>query len=173
MLEGGERVIDRGDRIAGRLDDDVDLGMRHELAPVVAEVRRMVLERRLERRRRKHRRLPAHALEIGLGVGGCKVGDADEVDARRPRHLREVHGGELARAYQANAQRIFLSLLEFGVKVHIGWKRGQSNLPVTPTLISSYRKIALTPFLSRRLSENLAALRRVCRPSREAARRNA
>jgi hypothetical protein len=35
VAEGLERVLDGGDRIAGRFDDDVDLGMADEGAPIV------------------------------------------------------------------------------------------------------------------------------------------
>ena len=118
VLERGERVLDRGDRIPRGFDDDVDPGMREERAPVVAEVRGVVLERRIERRRREHRGLPAHALEVLFGILWREIGDAHEMDARRLRHLREIHGRELTRADQTEAQRVVFSLLQLCVEVH-------------------------------------------------------
>jgi len=118
MLERGERVLDRRHRIAGRLDDDVDIRMRDERAPVVAEVRAVVLQRRVDRRRREHRGLPAHALEVRSGIRRRKIGNANQMDARCPRHLGEIHRGELAGANQAEAQRVLFALFELRVQVH-------------------------------------------------------
>jgi hypothetical protein len=118
MLERGKRMLDRRHRIAGRLDDDVDLGMRDERAPVVAEVRAVILERSVDRRRGEYGGLPADALEVRLRIRGREVSDADEMGARRLRHLREVHRGELARADQAQAQRILFALLQLCVEIH-------------------------------------------------------
>ena len=101
------RVLDRGDRIAGRLDHDVDLGICNELAPVLRD-----------RRALDQLRLPAYAREIRPCIVGREIGDADQANARRLRHLREIHGRELTRADQTEAQRVVFSLLQLCVEVH-------------------------------------------------------
>ena len=109
MLERRERMLDRGDRIAGRLDHDVDPGMRDELAPVLRD------RRALDQLRR-----PAHACEIRPRVVGREIRCANQANPRRLRHLREVHRRELARTDQADAQRIVFALLELRIQVHKG-----------------------------------------------------
>src|SRR6266536_2714333 len=49
-----------------------------------------------------------------------EIRDADEMHTRRLRHLREIHGAELAGADQADAKRFALcrALGEFRVQVH-------------------------------------------------------
>jgi hypothetical protein len=107
VCESLERMLHRGHRIAGRLDDDVDLRVGDDLAPVLDDGRRLHQLRR-----------PAHALQVRLRVRRREVRDGHEPDAGRPRHLRQVHRRELARADQADAQRPVLALLELGVEVH-------------------------------------------------------
>jgi hypothetical protein len=105
--ERGERVLDRRDRIAGRLDHDLDLRIGDELLPVVRD--RRLLDQLLR---------PAHSPQVRLRVRRREVRDADKPHPRCPRHLREVHRRELARADQADAQRVLFPLLQLCVEVH-------------------------------------------------------
>jgi hypothetical protein len=68
--EGLEAVVDRGDRVAGALDDDVDGRVRDERAPVLADVRAAILQRRLDRRRLRALGRPTHAHEVGARALG-------------------------------------------------------------------------------------------------------
>jgi hypothetical protein len=68
VLAVGERfeaVIDRGNRVPGAFDDDVDRRVANQRAPVVAHVRGAFLHRRVERRHLRALRLPADAGEVG------------------------------------------------------------------------------------------------------------
>jgi hypothetical protein len=105
VAERLQRVLDGGDRIAGRLDHDVDLGMAHQGAPIVGQMRVALPTRLGERDGRRHVGLPAQPRQVFPRARRRKIGDAQEVDAGRRRDLREVHRAELAGADQANAQR--------------------------------------------------------------------
>ena len=115
-----QAMLDRGDRIAGALDDDVDARMPHQRLPVVAHVRLAGGERVVERLCGVALGLPTHALEIGPRAGRRQVRDANQVHAWRARNLREIHRAELPGADQPDAQGISLlgALEEFGVEAH-------------------------------------------------------
>ena len=90
-----------GDRVAGGLEDDLDLRSRDESRRAVGDERGAV--------RRPRRRCLRRSARAGQPVrcerarrSGVEVGDADDVDARRCWRLREVHRGELAGADHAD-----------------------------------------------------------------------
>ena len=118
--EGFQRMLDGGDRIAGRFDDHVDLGMGDQRLPVVGQERVAVLARFGERRGGRDIGLPAQPRQILPRAGRRHVGDAEQMDARRRRDLAQVHRAELAGADQADAQRIVVrgALQQHAVKVH-------------------------------------------------------
>ena len=131
--ERRQRVLDRGHRVAGGLDHDVDRRMRHQRLPVLRNVGAAVLERRIERRRLVALGLPADPLQVPLRVGGRQVGDAGQVHPRRVGNLCDVHGAELARADHPDANRIFASLQQLRVEIH-GRKESGIDLMVRPLL---------------------------------------
>src|SRR5205814_4450881 len=92
-------------RIAGRVDDDVDLGRRDERTRIVGDVSGTGAPGFGERPRGEALRTPAGACQCGAGAIGREVGDADDVDARRVLRLREVHRAEFAGADQADFER--------------------------------------------------------------------
>ena len=99
-------------RVSGHVEaDDV------QIAPEVAG---RVLELRVAEGDRVNKgdliaRLDTRDTELALARAHA---DRDQADARRARHLRQVHGGELARPDQADAKRVVFSLEELGVQVH-------------------------------------------------------
>ena len=119
--ERGENVLDRRRRIAGALDHDFDVRMRHQSFPVVGDKRVAVTQRVVERGRRRPHVLPAHSLEVGARVRGVEIGDRRQMHTRGVRHLGQVHRAELARADEADAHRLAGSgpLLQFRVEVHV------------------------------------------------------
>ncbi len=121
VREGFQAVVDRGDRVAGAFDDDVDRRMAHQRLPVLADVGGAVLQRCVEAGRARLRVVPADAREVAARAVGRQVGDADQVHARRARNLRQVHRAELAGADQADADRLAFgcALLELGVQAHL------------------------------------------------------
>src|SRR6266545_7518776 len=120
MAKCGEAMLHGSDRISRTFDDDLDLRMLDQRFPVVGKMRRPLCQRRIERGRAVLLGFPADALEIGLGSGRREIRDADEMHTRRLRHLREIHGAELAGADQADAKRFALcrALGELRVQVH-------------------------------------------------------
>ena len=107
VRERRQAVLDRGDRMAGAFDDDVDRRMRHQRLPVLADVgRAAVLQRRVEAGRARLRVAPADPRQVSACAVGREIGDADEMHARRARNLRQVHRAELAGADQADADRL-------------------------------------------------------------------
>jgi len=134
VAERGERVLDRRERVARRFDDDVDRGMRHQRLPVVRDVRARFLDRSIQRRSAVALGVPAHALQIPPGVLRREIGDAGEVHAGRVRHLRDVHGAELARADDADAQRLALrrALTKLRVEIHAAFSSPWSSCGGVP-----------------------------------------
>ena len=106
--EGFQCVLDGGNRIAGRFDDDVDLGMADQGAPVVGQKGTAVLACLGERGRARDLGLPAQPRQVLPRARRRQVGDTQQMDARRRRDLRQVHRTELAGADHADAQRIRL-----------------------------------------------------------------
>jgi hypothetical protein len=96
--------------------------MPHQRLPVLADVGGAGFERFVERGGLRALCLPAHAREVGPRRGRREVGDARQMHAGRARDLRQVHGAELARADQADADgTVFIgALLELGVEAHKG-----------------------------------------------------
>ena len=106
VLEGFQRMLDGGDRIAGRFDDDVDLGMADQGAPVVGEMGVAVAARLGERGGRRDLGLPAQPRQVLPRARRREIGDAQKMDAGRGRDLRQIHRAELAGADHADAQRL-------------------------------------------------------------------
>jgi hypothetical protein len=79
--ERRQAVLDRRDRRAGALDDDVDRRMRDERAPVVADVRRTGRDRIGDARRARPRVAPADAREVRTRRVGREIRDRGEVDS--------------------------------------------------------------------------------------------
>ena len=115
-----QAVLDGRDRMAGALDDDVDGRMRDQRLPVLADVRRARLDGAVEARGAGLRVAPADAREVATRAVGREVGDADQVNARRARNLRQVHRAELAGADEADADRLAVGLapLQLCVQAH-------------------------------------------------------
>ena len=120
VSKGGERMLDRRDRIAGGFDDDLHRRMRDERTPILRDVRPPLLQRHFQGRSGVVFLPPAHALQAGPCIRGRKVRDTDQMHTRRLRHLRDVHGAEFARADHADPQRLALrfALLELCVQIH-------------------------------------------------------
>ncbi len=120
VAERFQRVLDRGNRIAGRFDDHVDLGMGNQRPPVVGQEGVAVAPRLGEGPRRRHFGLPAEPCQVLARPRRREVGDAQQVDTRRGRDLAEIHGAELAGADQADAQRLGRSraLEQHAMQVH-------------------------------------------------------
>jgi hypothetical protein len=114
-------VLDRRGRIAGRLDDDVDLRIRYEGLPVIRQIRTSRLEGLLERDRRILLPLPSDPIEVLTSGVGSDISNTQEMNTRCLGNLREVHRGELPGADQSKAQWLPLgsALLQLCVKVHI------------------------------------------------------
>ncbi len=112
-----EAVVYRGDRMAGAFDDHVNRGVAHERAPVVADVGRARLERFIERGRLRALGRPAHARQVAPCHFGRQIGNADQMNSRNARHLREVHRTELAGTDEADAHGLAVgaALLQLGV----------------------------------------------------------
>jgi hypothetical protein len=76
VLEGFQRMLDGCDRIAGRFDDHVDLGMGDQGLPVVGQEGVAVLARLGERAGGCHLGLPAKPRQVLARPGRREVGDA-------------------------------------------------------------------------------------------------
>jgi hypothetical protein len=87
----GKRMADAGQRIAGRLDHHLDVGL--------GDHRNAVLD---EAGARNALLAPADVAAGGFRPLDVEVGDANDVDMRRGRHLREEHRAELARPDEAD-----------------------------------------------------------------------
>ncbi len=122
LAERGHAVRDGGDRIAGAFDDDVDARVAQQRLPVVADMRRSVRKRSIDRACAAALGFPAHAGEIGLRRRRGQIGDGGNVHARRFGYLGEIHRAKLAGADQANGKGSALrgALAELGVKAHVG-----------------------------------------------------
>ena len=120
VAESFQRMLGGSDRIAGRLDDDLDVGLADQGLPIVGEMRVAVAARVVEGGRGGDFGLPAEPRQILPRARRREVGDADQMDARRGRDLRQVHRAELAGADQADAQRIARrgALQKHAMKVH-------------------------------------------------------
>ena len=118
--ESCQTMLHRGGRIAGALHDNVDSGMRDQFLPVIAEMGVALRQRIVKRGSGKLLRFPADALQIGPREGGRKIGDPDQMHARDPGHLSEIHGAEFSGADQSDAQRISrrLALLQLAIEIH-------------------------------------------------------
>ena len=90
--------------------------------PVLADVRRPVLDRGVEARRTRLRVVPADARKVPARAVGGEVGDADEVNAGRARDLRQVHRAELAGADEADADRLPVGLAPQQLLVQAHWE---------------------------------------------------
>ena len=120
MLECGQRVFDRGDRIARGFDDDVDQRMRNERLPVVTHMREAGGKRSVQRCGGMALRIPADSLQVDFRVCRRQIRDAGKMQAGGLGHLRQIHGAEFSGADQADAQRLALrfALAKFGVEIH-------------------------------------------------------
>jgi hypothetical protein len=87
VLEGRQAMVDRGNGVAGALDDDVDRRVPHQGLPVVADMRAAVLQCRVQARRHAALGLPADPREVAPGAVGAQVGNAGQMHARRARDL--------------------------------------------------------------------------------------
>ena len=103
VAQRGQDVLDRGDRIARRLDDDVDIRIGDQLFPVF--------------RNGELRGIEADALQVGAGIVRGEVRDANQPHPGGLRQLREIHGRELARPDEADADRVVFSLKKLCVQV--------------------------------------------------------
>ncbi len=101
VAERGKTMLDRRRRVAGAFDHDVDVRMRDQLLPVVADMRGALGQRVVERSGGGSLRRPAHARQVGPRIGGREIGDAGQMHAGDLRHLGQVHRAELAGADQA------------------------------------------------------------------------
>ena len=86
--------------------------------PIVRKVRPPLLESSVERCGAVGVHRPPCTTQVLLRIGRRHIRDADEMHARCPQHLRDVHGAELASADQADTQWVVLPLQEFGVEAH-------------------------------------------------------
>ena len=129
VAERRQRVLHRRGRISRAFDDDLDFRMRHQRLPVVADMRRFRLHGVVERGRRKALRRPIDAGEIGPCIGRRKIGDPDQMNARRTRHLRQIHRSEFAGADQAYPERPAgcLALAQLAEKIHLMSPAGKSK----------------------------------------------
>ena len=121
VLERIQGMFNGRDRVAGGLHDDLDFGMAAQRLPVFPDVRVTLLHGCIQRRGPVPRGLPAGAPKVGLRVRGRKVRNADEVHARRARHLGDVHGAEFACADHAHPDGLAggFALLQLAVEVHV------------------------------------------------------
>ncbi len=106
--ESGERVLHPRHRVAGRLDDDVHLRIRDQLLPVIRDP--------------EARRVEPDAPQVLPRAVRREVGDAGDANPGSVRDLRKVHGGELAGADDADAERpaFRLTLQQQSMQVHRG-----------------------------------------------------
>jgi hypothetical protein len=81
--EGFQCMLDGGNGIAGRFDDDVDVGLADQRAPIVGEMGVAVLARLGERSCRRHLGLPAQSRQVLPRTGRRQIGDAQQMDAGR------------------------------------------------------------------------------------------
>lgn len=120
VLDRGETQLDAGGGIAGRLDDDVDVGILDQRHRVVGDVRRARLESIAKRLRLRLFGGPAHFGHALARAIGIEIGEADEVHAGGEACLCEVHGAEFAGADLADAHGFALrgALLEHVRQIH-------------------------------------------------------
>ncbi len=113
-------MTDAGRRIAGRLDDHLDIWVLDQAHRVVGDVRLAGLDRIAERRGVDLLSTPLHTKQALLGPGDIEIREADQMHARRDPALREVHGAEFAGAHLANPHRLTArsALFEHERKVH-------------------------------------------------------
>jgi hypothetical protein len=91
---GGARVSDARRRMAGRLDNHLDIAAPGERAAVLDKARggdSFVA--------------PAYLAAGGAGAIGSEIGDSGHFEARCGRHLGEEHGAELPGANQTHTDR--------------------------------------------------------------------
>src|SRR5690554_3397534 len=103
LLESGQAMLNRSDGVAGALDDDVDLGQLDQSLPVVGNPGAAAAQCLLGRIGLQLARIPADAGQVGTGGIGTEVGNGHKVHAGGAWYLGQIHGPELARAYQADA----------------------------------------------------------------------
>ncbi len=136
VFNGLQRVGDAGLGNAGRLDDDLYVGMLDERFRIGGDVRAAALQRVVKRGCGILLRGPARAFELGAGPLDVEVSDRDDVHALGQPRLRQEHGAELARADQADgdgAVRGF-AFEEECVKVHAStlYERAPVATPLGP-----------------------------------------
>ena len=124
VAEGSQAMLDRGQRMTGAFDHDIDLRMADERFPVVGHVRGFRLQRCIDGRGAEALAGPADAGEVRAGIRRRDVGDGRDVHTWRLWNLREVHRAELARADQADDERLAVGgpLAKLRVQAH-GWIR--------------------------------------------------
>jgi hypothetical protein len=120
MLERGETVLNRRNRVARAFDDEIDGRVAHDRKPVVRHEGRSVRERCGQGRRGGSLGAPSDAHEIRPRARGRKIGDGHDAHAGGAGDLREVHRAELAGADQADAYRptVGFALPELCMQVH-------------------------------------------------------
>ncbi len=120
VLDRLERQADAGFRIAGRLDDDVDVRERDQRLGVRREMSSPRLDGVGERGRRVRFRRPARRLELTARAVEIEIGEADEMQAGRHPRLGQKHRAELAGADQSDPDRPAggLPLHQHGVEIH-------------------------------------------------------
>jgi hypothetical protein len=90
LREGLEAMVDRGDRRAGALDDDVDRRVAHQGLPVVADMGAAVAQRGVEAGGLHALRLPAHARQVAQAA--CTPGVRGDRSAMPTRCMPGVRG---------------------------------------------------------------------------------
>ncbi len=120
VFAAGEHVRDAGGGLAGRVDDDVDVGAGDDGARVVAEIDLAVLVGVIDAAGVERAGRPADTGQRGAGPVGHQVRHRHQADARRARGLAHEHGAEFSGAQQCHAQRLVVgfSLLEQAVQIH-------------------------------------------------------
>ena len=116
----GEHVIYSRRGTPGRVDHDFGCGMGDRRVGVVGHQGGPVARGFLERARRMAIGAPPHPGKRCVRAIGREVGHGDHVDSGRAPRLREVHGAELPRTHQHDADGPFIGLAgrEHAMEVH-------------------------------------------------------
>ena len=101
-VDGRERMPHAGDRVAGRLDDALDLVAGGERGDVVEDAGLAGLDRVAEARGAVALGRPADPGERCARLADVEIGDTHDVAARDALRLRQHHRAELAGADQAD-----------------------------------------------------------------------
>ena len=129
--EGGQAMFHSSDGVAGALDHHIDQRVRYQRLPVLGQIGQALLDCVVDAGGGRLVRRPADARQIGPCVINRQICDAQQMHTRRTRHLRQIHGAELARTNQRDANGFVVcgALLKLLVQAHAAvlvWSIGTS-----------------------------------------------